>query len=210
MNSTILEHFQKVDPILFETFHKLAPAAQQIEVIPKPPETFFNNLCESIVSQQLSVKASDTIWKRFNALFPEQQVSPNLILATEDEVLRSVGLSRGKAIYLKALSDAVVKKELDFDAMPTMSNEEVIRSLTWVKGIGQWTAEMFMMFTLGRPDIFSMGDLGLKNAIQGLYGKKEQPLAATEIQVLVSRWSPYKTYAARILWQSLELPIDRS
>jgi len=210
MNPTVTQHFQKKDPLLLGLYEKLDLELRPIEVLAQPPATFFTNLCESIVSQQLSVKASDTIWKRFISLFPNQEVIPSSILAKTDDELRSVGISRGKAIYLKALSEAVVTQKIEMEKLPNLNNEEVIHALVQVKGIGQWTAEMFMMFTLGREDIFSLGDLGLKNAINRWYGQPDQPLTIEEIKNLITNWAPYKTYAAKILWRSLELPIDRS
>jgi DNA-3-methyladenine glycosylase II len=206
MNNSVQKFFEANDPILHEIFLSLSPEQQNIDVEAKPIDQYFHNLCESIISQQLSVKASDTIWGRFKAILPQAELSPRNVLNAPDDDMRSVGLSRAKVVYVKALAAAIEGGELDLAQLPQESNEEVIRKLTWVKGIGKWTAEMFIMFTLGRPDVFSLGDLGLRNAVERWYGSGEQRLSLDQIEALSQRWSPYRTFAARILWRSLELP----
>lgn len=196
----IHDHFQSVDPVL----------AQALELIGEiPPVTkkgnssdHFTALCESIVSQQLSVKVADVIWKRFVTLL-EDQVEPERVLQTPDQLLRDQGLSWAKIKYIKDLATKVADQEILLEKIDELSNEEVIIELTKVKGIGKWTAEMFLMFALARPDVFSMGDLGLKRAIQKLYKLEKEPSEA-ELVDLTSKWSPYRTYASRILWRTLD------
>lgn len=173
-----LKHFKNVDQILYS----VALNIELSEIIPS--KNYFEALCESIVSQQLSIKAADTIWSRV-------QPKINNVLNIPDQQLRDCGLSWAKIKYIKDLAS----KNLDFSKIDTMTDQEVIAHLTQVKGIGPWTAEMFLIFTLGRPDVFSQGDLGLRNAIKKLYKRKPN----------VKKWSPFKSYASRILWKSLEM-----
>ena len=202
-----VKHLMKVDAIL-------ALAIEQIDIEEnrKPNKNHFKALVESIVSQQLSVKASDTIFKRFVELFVKSKAiksirgfpTPDQILKMSDEKLRAVGLSGSKVKYIKDLSQKVHTNEVKINALQKMSNEEVIQHLIQVKGIGRWTGEMFLMFSLARPDVFSHGDLGLRNAIKKLY-KFKAPPTENQIEKIVAKWSPYKTLASRYLWKSLEL-----
>lgn len=203
---TGLKYLMNADPIL-------AAAISQIDMpfSRKRNANYFRSLVESIVSQQLSVKASDTIFTRFIELFIKSGViktarsfpNPEQVLKMSDAKLRGVGLSGSKVNYIKDLAKKVHKKELEFNRLHKMSDEEVIEHLVQVKGIGRWTGEMFLMFSLQRPDIFSHGDLGLRNAIQKLYGKKQQ-LTTKQIEKIVAKWSPYRSLASRYLWRSLD------
>jgi DNA-3-methyladenine glycosylase II len=157
---------------------------------------------ESIVSQQLSVKASDTIWKRFKKLFGKKKITPDNLLKIEDEQIRAAGISYSKIKYMKGLSTMILKNELNLSAISTLSNEEVLLELTKVKGIGPWTAEMILMFSLGREDVFSLGDIGLRNAIAKLYNIDRDDLK--KVEKISETWKPYRTYAARYLWKSLD------
>ena len=121
-----------------------------------------------------------------------------------DEKIRSTGPSWSKVSYIKNIARAVVSGNLDLQKINEKSDEDVIVELTKIKGIGRWTAEMFLMFTLGREDIFSYGDLGLRKGIMKLYGYKKEP-TVKQMEKLTNRWKPYRTYAARILWRSLEI-----
>lgn len=193
----IVDHFKKNDPIL----HAVIP--DNFDTVQRKEIDFFIALCESIVSQQLSIKAADTIFARFKVLFPTTIPTPELTTKLSIEQLRAVGLSNAKANYIKDLAQKVYSKEIDLDHIKTLSNEEVITELTKVKGIGRWTAEMFLMFALGREDIFSYGDLGLRKAIQKLYKLKKEP-TPTQAEKIAKKWIPYRTYACRILWKSLD------
>ena len=192
-------HLKKVDPVLY----KILEGLEEIEdrAVKETEQEFFEELVESIVSQQLSVKAADTIFGRIKELLPKSEVSPKNILKLKDDQLRSAGLSNSKVKYVKDLASKVDSKEIELEKLKDLENEEVIMELTKVNGIGRWTAEMFLMFSLGRPDIFSIGDLGLKNAIKRIY-KLEKP---TDIEILAisEKWSPHRTFACRILWRSL-------
>jgi len=191
--SNVLKHLKANDP-------KLMPVLGFIrhESI-TPSRTPFMDLAEAIINQQLSEKAGRTIFTRFRALFPNKRVTPALLLRTPDQELRSAGISGAKAIYLKSLAVAVSEKTLVLGTLTRKTDEEVISSLTAVKGIGRWTAEMFLMFTLGREDIFSYGDLGLRRAIQLVYGLKKEP-TLKQMETLSGKWKPYRTYVALALW----------
>jgi DNA-3-methyladenine glycosylase II len=190
----IQDHFRKNDPILYKAIFGPVTLTKTTD--------YFAHLCEAIISQQLSEKAGSTIWNRFVALFPDKKITPELVLAMPDEKIRAVGPSRSKISYLKNL--AMHTKLLDLQTLGDMKNEDVVIELTKVKGIGPWTAEMFLMFALGRPDVFSFGDLGLRNAIKKLYKLKKDP-TKKQMEKITKKWSPYRTYACRILWKSLEL-----
>lgn len=196
MNKQILNHFKKHDPILFKAAQQFNP-----ELITITSDNYFASLCESIVSQQLSVKVSDVIYGRFKTLLNDN-IIPEEVLKHSVENLRKLGISTPKARYILDLSQKVFNKEVHLELLNTMSEEEVIDELIKVKGIGKWTAEMFLMFSLGRPDVFSLGDLGLKRAIEKLYNLSDP----TEIKLLEisKKWSPYRTYACRVLWHTLD------
>lgn len=195
----IRAHFQKNDAVLFAALEKVGT----IEIITLRNTTdYFTALCDEIVSQQLSIKVADVIFGRFKKLFPKEKITTQGVLGLTHEQLRGVGMSHAKAKYMKDLAEKVESKEVHLEKLSSMENEAVIEELTKIKGIGRWTAEMFLMFTLGREDIFSHGDLGLKNAIKKLYNL-ENP-TKEEIEAIVIKWSPYRTYACRILWNSLD------
>lgn len=192
------KYLQSVDPILHEVIKKYELKERKRSL------NHFRTLVESIVSQQLSVKASDTIFARFLKLFPGGRFpKPEAILKMSDTKLRSIGLSNSKAKYIKDLANKVHKKEVALHKLSKMSDEEVIEHLIQVKGIGRWTGEMFLMFSLARPDVFSHGDLGLRNAIKKLY-KFKKPPTVKQIEKIIAKWSPHKTLASRYLWKSLD------
>ena len=206
MKMSPAKHLSLVDPILGAAISQI-----KIDENRKPNKNHFRSLVESIVSQQLSVKASDTIFARFVELFVKSGAiktarsfpKPDQILKMSDARLRKVGLSGSKVKYIKDLAKKVHQKEVQLNRLHKMSDEEVIEHLVQVKGIGRWTGEMFLMFSLARPDIFSHGDLGLRNAIKKLYGFKDAP-TPKQIEKIVVKWSPYRTLASRYLWRSLD------
>ena len=195
MYKKAVEHFKKVDPHL----HSVGSRIDIIDLILHPDP--FIRLCRSIVGQQLSVKAASTIFGRFEKLF-QKEINPIELLKFSDEKLREAGLSFQKIKYFRDLSQKTLDKELDIYNLHKKNNDEVIADLLKVKGIGQWTAEMFLMFSLAREDVFSFGDLGLQNAIMKLYGLQAKP-TIEYMEKLSKKWSPYRTYAALILWRSL-------
>jgi DNA-3-methyladenine glycosylase II len=172
-------------------------------VILRPHTNYFQSLAEAIISQQLSDKAATTIINRFKALFPGADFpSPKQVLRKSDSDLRSVGVSGAKASYIKNLARAMEDKTVHFTDVAKATDEEIIEMLVKVKGIGRWTAEMFLIFSLGRPDVFSFGDLGLRNAVKKLYSLRKDPLPK-QLQKISSRWQPYRTCASLYLWASL-------
>jgi len=188
-----IQHFKKNDPILFSVYKD--KNIKQLKPIEK--DQYFINLCQSIVYQQLSGKSAGTIYSRFEALFPKKEITARKILKISDEKLRAVGLSEQKTKYIKSLAQHTLGKELDFDKFNKLSDEEIAEQLIRVKGIGPWTAEMFLMFGMARPNVFSKGDLGIRNGMKKLYGKE---LSEKRIE----KWSPYKTYACLLLWKSTD------
>ena len=166
---------------------------------------YYQELVESIISQQLSVKAAATITKRFVALFGESFPTPEQILAKDTETLRSAGLSGAKANYVRDLAQHVVDGTVQFDTLDTMSNAEIIAELTAVKGIGEWTVHMFLIFCMGRTDVLAYGDLGVRNGIMKLYGLKTLPDKATVQSIAEEHhWHPYESYACWYIWKSLD------
>ena len=141
------------------------------------------------------------IFERFKNLFPKKQITATYLIGIKQEALRAIGMPNSKAQFLLDLAQKVENKEISFAKLQKLDDEGVIRELVQVKGIGPWTAEMFLIFSLGREDVFSFGDLGLKNAIKKIYGLTNATNA--DIAKIVIKWSPYKSYACRILWKSL-------
>ena len=165
--------------------------------------THFEALIRSIVYQQLSGKAAGTILRRFNALFPNDTPTPELVLATSDETMRSVGMSRQKIGYLRDLASKVASGELPLDHVHDLSDDDLIDHLVQVKGIGRWTAQMFLMFRLGRRDVLPELDLGIQNAIKRAYRKRKRP-TPKDVKKIGAKWSPHSTIACWYLWRSLE------
>lgn len=160
----------------------------------------FYELIESIISQQLSVKAADTIFGRFKNLFGNKFPTPSQVLTMDDDKLRSCGISFAKISYVKSVANAFVSDLIDIEKIKKQSDEEVIEELTQIKGVGRWTAEMILIFTLKRPDVFSIGDLGLRNAITKLYGITDRK----DMVKLSENWKPHRSTASWYLWRSLE------
>lgn len=170
----------------------------------KPHNRYYQELVESIISQQLSIKAAATITKRFLDLFEGRFPSPQQMLEKDHDTLRSAGLSNAKAVYIRDLALHIADGKLLVNRLPELSNDEVIRELVAVKGIGEWTAHMFLIFSLGRLDILPVGDLGLRVGVQKLYKLKEAPTPA-EVTALANKhkWHPYESVATWYIWQSL-------
>ena len=162
-------------------------------------------LVGAIVSQQLSTKAAATIFGRFASLFPENQISnAAAIAALDDAALRGVGLSGQKVGYLRDLCARIADGRLRLEDLDDLPDELVIERLTAVKGFGRWTAEMFLMFRLHRPDVLPVGDLGIVNAVRKLYGLRKQP-DPQRLHKIGEAWRPYRSVASWYLWQSLKL-----
>ncbi len=160
----------------------------------------FATLIDAIVSQQISVKAANAIMKRIVAHVGE--LRPETVLACTPESLRALGVSNQKASYILDLASHVASGKLDLDRLAQLDDESVIAQLVQVKGIGRWTAEMYLIFSLGRPDVLPVADLGLRQAVQRLYALEELPKAA-QIRSIAEPWRPYRTMATWYLWRSL-------
>ena len=188
----VLSHFEKADSIMFAE----AKRAGFRSLERRSPETYFMSLCREVIGQQLSNAVAKVIFNRFETLVKD--ASPKAILHISDEDLRSVGMAWSKVRSIKDLAQKVADGSLNLEELNALSNEEIIAELTKVKGIGPWTAEMFLMFTLGREDVFSSGDLGLKRSITKMYGLKDP--TEKQIEKISLRWKPYRTYACFVLW----------
>ena len=160
-------------------------------------------LCASIMSQQLSTKVADVIYRRFLDLFGENQPTPQQILDTPFDKLRGIGMSNAKVSYVQNVARFEIEFGLEPKRLNKMSNEEVITYLTQIKGVGQWTVEMLLMFALGREDVFAVDDLGIQNAMIKLYelNHKKKRKLKEKLLLISEQWSPYRTYACVHLWR---------
>jgi len=202
MKKKILGHLEKVDKKLFNAIDAevkkfLLPGAK------KTSNEYFVSLCKSIVGQQLSGKAAQSIYLRFEALFQKKKVTPIKLIKFSEHQLRAVGMSYGKAKALRSVADHILNKKVSFLKIHTRDENEIRDMLIQIHGVGPWTIEMFLMFSLGREDIFSTKDLGLQKGIQKIYNLKERP-SEEQMERLSKKWSPYRTYASIILWNSVD------
>jgi DNA-3-methyladenine glycosylase II len=192
-----LHHLRKCDPVLAAIIQQVGPFRMEYS----PAE--FASLAEAIVYQQLNGKAAVTIFKRFTELAGEP-LTPAGILQLRDEQLRAVGLSKQKSSYLKDLAAKAASGTLDFSRLQELPDEEVIQHLTQVKGIGVWTAHMFLMFSLRRPDVLPTGDYGVQMAMKKLYRKRKLP-KPKDMEKIARAWAPYRSIACWYLWRSLDI-----
>jgi DNA-3-methyladenine glycosylase II len=174
----------------------------------KPKENICIYLCASIMSQQLSTKVATVIYNRFLSLFATGEPTPEQILDTPLETLRSIGLSNAKARYVHNVARFAQEKGMDVAKLNAMSNEALTEYLTEIKGVGKWTTEMLMMFALGRQDVFAVDDLGIQNAMIGLYklDKEDKKQLRLDMLRISKKWSPYRTYACLHLWHWKDNP----
>jgi DNA-3-methyladenine glycosylase II len=208
-----INHVRKSDPVMRAIIRRVGPCRMEFG----PPE--FHSLAEAIVYQQLNGKAAVTIFRRFAALAGEP-LTPEGILKLSDEQLRSVGLSKQKSAYLKDLAAKTASGTLDFARLPQLSDDAIIEHLTQVKGIGVWTAQMFLMFTLKRPNVLPTGDFGVRMAMYKHYLDRRRGKAATngrkrkiklptpeQMQKIARSWDPYRSIACWYLWKSLDVKL---
>jgi len=196
MRKAIL-HLKKADPILAALIEKVGSYRMNYD------EPAFASLAEAIIYQQLHGKAAATIFKRLTDRAGDP-LTPEGILKLSDTELRAVGLSKQKLSYLRDLAEKTQSGELDFASLRTLDDSEVIKRLTRVKGIGVWTAHMFLMFSLRRPDVLPVGDLGVQMAIRKHYRKRKLPKPA-QMEKIAKCWSPYRSVACWYLWRSLDI-----
>ena len=193
-----VHHLKKSDAILASVIARVGPC----QVAYREPT--FEALARSIVFQQLSTKAARTIYARLEEA-AGGKLTPEAIRNLSVGELRRCGLSKQKTGYIRDLAEHAIGGKVDFAKLPSMSDDEVIIALTDIKGVGVWTAHMFLIFALRRPNVLPVGDLGVRTAIQRLYGKRKLPTPA-QMEKLAENWHPYCSYAAWYLWRSLEFP----
>jgi len=192
-------HLKKSDPVMRAIIERVG--AYKIE----HSEPGFSTLVRSIVNQQLSSRVASVILGRLTAMLPGAEVTPDAILKLTPARMRKAGLSKQKTAYIRDLARRTNKGHIKFETLPDLTDHEVIEHLTQVKGVGVWTAHMFLIFALRRPDILATGDLGVRSAIRKAYQLEELPLPA-QIEELAVAWRPYSSVAMWYLWRSLEGP----
>jgi len=189
-------HLSAVDPVMAELIERVGPLTQPLET------DYFESLASAIVAQQLSDAAASTIWKRVVALVGE--VRPERILATPADDLRGAGLSRSKVAFMTDLAERVADGRLDLAHVASLDDDAVVEALVTVKGIGRWTAEMFLIFALGRPDVLAVDDGALRTTVGWLYDIEDVDDRA-HIARIGEAWRPYRTAASLYLWRGLAL-----
>jgi DNA-3-methyladenine glycosylase II len=193
----------KADPVLGALIAQLGPDDPSRWRDGRPAD-HYGALVRAIVGQQLSTKAARAIFGRLTERFEGRTPTPQQLLADDPDALRAAaGLSRAKVAYLRSLAEHVLSGELELERLDALSDEDVSAELVAVKGLGQWTADMFLMFHLGRPDVLPVGDLGIRRAVERAYGLAELPDPA-ELTRIAEPWRPHRTLACRYLWRSLD------
>jgi DNA-3-methyladenine glycosylase II len=191
------KHLARHDPVMRALIKQVGPCGLK----PGARGDHFTTILRAIVGQQLSAKAAETIFQRVAALHPNgRKIAPSDILKTPDATLRAAGLSNAKTLYVKDLAAHCASGALNFPSLVRKSDDAIIDALTAVKGVGRWTAEMFLIFRLGRPDVWAIDDLGLRNAVKNLYGI--EPTKPNLIAV-AEPWRPWRSVASWYLWRSL-------
>ncbi|HEX5224110.1 MAG TPA: DNA-3-methyladenine glycosylase [Solirubrobacteraceae bacterium] len=198
-----LAHLRRCDPVLAQLIARTGPLGNARDGRPERDD-HYGALVRTITGQQLSVLAARAIYGRLTARFGGRTPTPRQILDDDPEELRTAaGLSRAKVSYLRSLAQHVLSGELELERLDALSDERVIEELVAVKGLGDWSAHMFLMFHLQRPDVLPVGDLGIRRAIERAYGLRELPDAPT-MERIAEPWRPHRTLACRYLWRSLE------
>ena len=194
-----LAHLKRVDPVLGAIIERVGACRMEV----RRTGTHYDALVRSIVFQQLSGKAAGTIHRRLLELYPGKRARAELVLDTSETLLRGAGLSRQKIGYLRDLSTRVADRSLPLAHLGRLPDDAIIEHLVQVKGIGRWTAQMFLMFRLGRTDVLPELDLGVQNAIQRAWGLETRP-SPREVVAIGAKWRPYASVASWYLWRSLE------
>jgi len=192
----IIEHYRR-DPVLHRAISDL-----DLVIKPELDIDIYVSLLNSIVSQQISIKVVRIIWRRFTDIFPGGYPDANQLLLTDHSLLRRVGLSKSKANYLKNVAEFKLKNDMSFEFLQSMSDEEVIRYLTQIKGVGKWTVQMILMFPMDRPNVFPIDDLGIRNVMKDLYGlQMEEKELRSKLFEIAENWHPYKSLASKYIWE---------
>lgn len=199
-------YWHKAKKFLSKKDKKLAKIINQYDGYLVSRDDPFYSLCRSIIGQQISVKAADSIWLKFEKII--KKIKPINLIKLPKAKLASIGLSRQKILYLKIIAKEFFKKTLDIKNLQKMSDDEAIKSLVRIKGIGVWTAQMFLIFNLKRSNIFPFSDIGLIKAISKNY-RKEYPLKKEELDYFKNKWHPYSTVATWYMWRSIDpVPVE--
>jgi DNA-3-methyladenine glycosylase II len=191
------------DPIMAALVARIGPLDHGARRRGRPDDAY-GSLVRTIVGQQLSTKAARTIYGRLATLFGDRPPTPVELIAADEDTLRAVGISRQKIGYLRDLAHRVRTSELELEVLHELPDDEVSERITAVKGLGRWSADMFLMFHLRRPDVLPVGDLGIRRAVERAYGLLELP-DEDELRTLAGPWRPRRTLACLYLWESLEL-----
>ena len=203
VNANALAHLRDSDPVLRELIDSLGKQRFERTADRPGPGAHYASLVRAIVGQQLSTHAARAIWSRLVERFDGHPPEPAQILASEPEELRAaVGLSRAKVASLRSLAEHVERGELELERLDDLPDEEVTAELVAVRGIGPWSADMFLMFQLERADVLAAGDLGIRRALERAYALEELPDVAT-VEAIAEPWRPHRTLACRYLWLSL-------
>jgi DNA-3-methyladenine glycosylase II len=199
MSRKAVNHLRKSDPVMRKIIDLVGPCRLK----PNHEGSHFDHIVRAIIYQQLSGKAASTIHGRVKGLFGDRNPTPEEITAATDEMLRGAGVSPQKLKYLRDLALKVMAGDVALDSVHSMADEEIIELLTRVKGVGRWTAQMFLMFRLGRVDVLPTVDLGINKAVQKAYGLRRMPTPEKLLKI-GSAWAPYRTIACWYLWRSLD------
>jgi DNA-3-methyladenine glycosylase II len=189
-------HLAKADPVMAGIVARVGPCTLA------PRTDYFAALCQSIINQQISAAAGASVYRKFRALFPRGKPSPAGLLRVDDVNLRAAGLSRQKALYLRGIARAFADGAIPVRRFRSMEDEALIESLITLKGVGRWTAEVFLMFVLGRQDMLPVDDLGLRVAMQRAYKLRQRP-KPEKMREIAKAWRPYRSVASWYLWRSL-------
>jgi|RhiMetdeSRZDD1v2_1073273.scaffolds.fasta_scaffold45653_4 DNA-3-methyladenine glycosylase II len=196
------QHLRSVDHVMRRIIDERGPIDPETDRRGSRPDPY-QALARAIVGQQLSTKAARSIWERLVEILGGTFPEPSGLLAVDAESIRAAGLSRSKVNFLRDLAERVEDGRLDLKRLMELPDEDVVATLTEIKGVGPWTAEMFLIFHLGRPDVMSAGDLGIRRAVQIEYGLDELP-GPTDLERIAEPWRPHRTLACLYLWRSLD------
>ena len=197
-----MAHLASADKVMAGLIAQIGPMSIEKRRRGRPKGDAYGALLRAIVGQQLSVKAAATIFDRVLALFGGRMPTPQELLDADESELRGAGLSGRKVEYLKDLAARTISGELELDRFSELDDETIVAELTAVRGLGVWTAHMFLIFHLERPDVLPVGDLGIRNAVAAAYGLEEPP-APAELEEIAVPWRPHRTLASLYLWESL-------
>lgn len=199
MHRKAVNHLRRVDPVMAGVIEAVGPCRFKT----RAELSHFEAVARSIIYQQLSGKAAATIYGRFEALFGSERPHAAALVALDDAALRGAGISRQKLSYLRDLAERVHAGGVPIDTLHELADDEIIGHLTSVKGVGVWTAQMFLMFKLGRPDVLPDLDLGIRKGLQQAYRLRKLP-DSKRVQAIGAKWAPYRTIACWYLWRSID------